>query len=188
MDGITYSLGTFLTTFTEEYHVSYAEASFVLSLLTGITYTSGPISSIFTNKFSCRITVIIGTVVAALGFFFVEPVFMYFCISIFLMGLAFTTPYIFIVDQAIHSFNVDPENADILLSSIGISSSIGKIVIGYLAGLKKVNKIYLFSAILTICGISTIIEPMAIYFSYKNLQFIWSLIYSLTFGIFSGKI
>jgi fucose permease len=69
MDGVTYSLGTFLTYFTEEYHVSYAEASFVHSLLPAITYMSGPIASIFTNKYGCRITTIIGTVVAAFGFF-----------------------------------------------------------------------------------------------------------------------
>ena len=94
---------------------------------------------------------------------FVNPVFMCFAASIFLLGLAFNTPYIFIVDQAIHSFNVEPENADILLSSIGILSTIGKIVVGYLGGLKKVNRIYLFSTILTICGIVTLIEPMAIF-------------------------
>ena len=118
---------------------------------------------------------------------FVNPVFMYFAASIFLLGLAFNTPYIFIVDQAIHSFSVEPENADILLSSIGISNTIGRIVIGYLGGLKKVNRIYLFSTILTICGIATIIEPMAIYLPDKNFQFIWLLIYSLTFGFCYGK-
>ena len=69
MDGVTYSLGTFLTTFTEEYHVSYAEASIVNSLVPAITLLSGPISSIITNKYGCRITIIIGSIVAALGFF-----------------------------------------------------------------------------------------------------------------------
>jgi MFS family permease len=69
MDGVTYSLGTFLTSFTEEYNVSYAEASFVHSLLPAVTYMSGPIASIFTNKYGCRATTIIGAFIAFLGFF-----------------------------------------------------------------------------------------------------------------------
>ena len=69
LDGVTYSLGTFLTPFTEEYNVSYAEASIVHSLLPAVTYLSGPIASIFTNKYGCRLTTIIGTFIAAFGFF-----------------------------------------------------------------------------------------------------------------------
>ena len=69
MDGVTYSLGTFLTSFTEEFNVNHAEASFVHSLLPAITYMSGPIASIFTNKYGCKMTTIIGTLIAAFGFF-----------------------------------------------------------------------------------------------------------------------
>ena len=84
--------------------------------------------------------------------------------------------------------NVEPKNADILLSSIGISSTIGKIVIGYLGGLKKVNRIYLFSTILTMCGVATLIEPLAIYLPDKNFQFNWLLVYSLAFGFCWRKV
>ena len=41
MDGITYSLGTYLTIFTQSFGVSHAEASFVHSLLPAITLICG---------------------------------------------------------------------------------------------------------------------------------------------------
>jgi hypothetical protein len=41
MDGITYSLGTYLTVFTENFGVSHGEASIVHSLLPAVTLMSG---------------------------------------------------------------------------------------------------------------------------------------------------
>jgi MCP family monocarboxylic acid transporter-like MFS transporter 9 len=78
MDGITYSLGTYLSVFVEYFNVSYGEASIVHSLLPAVTLVSGPIASILTNKYGCRLTTIIGSFVAALGFvlsFFVKKFF-----------------------------------------------------------------------------------------------------------------
>ena len=118
---------------------------------------------------------------------FVDPLFMFFAASNFLTSLGFNAPYIYIVDQATHSFEIEPESADLLLSSIGIANTIGRIVIGYLGGLKKVNRINLYSTVLTICGVATMIEPLAIFLPGKSFQFIGLLVYSLTFGFFSGK-
>lgn len=68
MDGITYSMGTYLTAFTETYKVSHGEASLVHALLPAVTLSCGPIASIFTNKFGCRNTTIYGTIIASVGF------------------------------------------------------------------------------------------------------------------------
>ena len=119
---------------------------------------------------------------------FVDPVFMFFAASNFLTSLGFNAPYIYIVDQAINTFGIEAESADMLLSSIGIANTIGRLVIGYMGGLKKVNRVYLYSTVLTVCGIATIIEPLAFYLPGKNLQFIGLLIYSSFFGFFSGNI
>ena len=118
---------------------------------------------------------------------FVDPVFMYFALSNFLTSLGFNAPYIYIVDQATKSFGIDPEKADILLSSIGISNMVGRIVIGYLAGLKKMNRVYLYSTVLTICGIATMIEPFAHYLPGITWQYFGLFLYCLTFGFFSGN-
>jgi len=63
---------------------------------------------------------------------------------------------------------------------IGISNTFGRIVIGFLGGLQKINRLYLYSTALTICGIATIVEP---FFT----DFIGLLVYSCLFGFFSGK-
>jgi hypothetical protein len=68
MDGITYALGTYLTVFVESFGVSQGEASIVHSLLPAVTLSTGPIASILTNRFGCRNTTIIGTLIAFLGF------------------------------------------------------------------------------------------------------------------------
>lgn len=41
MDGIIYSLGTYLTAFTDDFHVSHGEASLVHSLLPAVTLSTG---------------------------------------------------------------------------------------------------------------------------------------------------
>lgn len=46
MDGITYSMGAYLTSFTEFYQVSRGEASFVHALLPAITLGSGTFAQI----------------------------------------------------------------------------------------------------------------------------------------------
>ena len=69
MDGVTYALGTFLTSFIDEFKITRAEASIVHSLLPAVTLFSGPIASMFTNKFGCKWTTVIGSVIAAFGFF-----------------------------------------------------------------------------------------------------------------------
>ena len=118
---------------------------------------------------------------------FVDPVFMFFAASNFLTSLGFNAPYIYIVDQATKSFEIEAETADILLSSIGISNTIGRIVIGYMGGLEKINRVHLYSTVLTICGMATLVEPLAIYLPGKNWQFFGLLSYSLAFGFFSGE-
>ena len=63
----------------------------------------------------------------------------------------------------------------------GLSNTFGRIIIGYLGGLKKINRLYLYGTVLTICGIATIVEP---FFT----EFIGLFIYSIIFGFFSGKL
>lgn len=109
---------------------------------------------------------------------FKEILFIFFIISNFLTSLGFNVPYIYIVDQAT-LLKIKPELADLLLSTIGISNSVGRVVLGFLGDLKSVNRIYLYSSVLTICGIATIIEPFC-------TSFTSFFIYSIVFGFSSG--
>lgn len=106
-------------------------------------------------------------------------VFIFFSISNFLTSLGFNTPFIYIVDQAL-LLNIPPNQADFLLSMIGISNMVGRIVLGVVSNLKGMNRLYLYSTVITICGIATVIEPFC-------TNFVGLLIYSIVFGFTSGN-
>jgi MFS family permease len=92
MDGVIYALGTFLTPFIEEFNVTHAEASIVHSLLPALTLFSGPLASMFTNKYGCKWTTVIGASIASFGFFlsFFVTNFFYFYITIGIISGNFT--------------------------------------------------------------------------------------------------
>ncbi|KAL3989308.1 Major Facilitator Superfamily protein [Acanthocheilonema viteae] len=66
-DGIVYSFGIVLEIIMKEFGASNAKASVIISLLTGLTLGVGPIASAITNKFGCRVTTILGSLIAAVG-------------------------------------------------------------------------------------------------------------------------
>ena len=110
---------------------------------------------------------------------FTNSVFLLFAFSNFLTSLGFNAPFIYIIDQAIKQ-GISESKADWLLSTIGISNTFGRIILGYVSDHKRVNRLYLYGFVLTICGISTIIEPFLT--TYLGL-----LVYSIVFGFTSGK-
>lgn len=111
---------------------------------------------------------------------FTDIIFIFFAISNFLTSLGFNTPYIYIVDQATR-LKIDPNLADWLLSTIGISNTVGRITLGLIADLKGVNRLYLYATVITICGLATIVEPFL-------TNFVGLFIYSIIFGFTSGII
>lgn len=106
-------------------------------------------------------------------------VFIFFSISNFLTSLGFNAPFIYIVDQATN-MNIKPELADLLLSTIGISNTIGRVILGIISDIKGVNRLYLYASVLTICGIATAVEPFLV-------NFTGLLIYTIIFGFTSGN-
>ena len=106
-------------------------------------------------------------------------VFLVFAISNFLTSLGFNAPYIFIIDQA-EKAGIETHHADWFLSIIGISNVVGRIFFGILSNLKSVNRLYLYIAILIICGVTTTVEPF--FTSYTGF-----VLYSIAFGLTSGK-
>lgn len=74
---------------------------------------------------------------------------------------------------------IPAETGDYFLATIGISNTVGRVLLGILSDLKKVNRIYLYATLLTLCGLATCIEPF--FTSYSGF-----LIYSIIFGLTSG--
>lgn len=67
VDGVGYSFGFFLKELTQEYDTTASKAALVGALLPGTTMLVGPLVSVIVNKFGCRITSIVGCVIAGIA-------------------------------------------------------------------------------------------------------------------------
>lgn len=61
---MTYSFGLFYNEFVEEFQESRAKTAWIISMLTGVTLCSGPISALIVNCFGCRKATIVGVLMA----------------------------------------------------------------------------------------------------------------------------
>lgn len=71
------------------------------------------------------------------------------------------------------------EEASFLLSIIGIASTVGRLIFGYLSDHAFINRLWLYSGSLTICGLVTVFS------SFANNYFFMSL-YCAAFGVSCG--
>ena len=85
-------------------------------------------------------------------------VFVYFCISSMMLYMWYDVPYVYTPDKAI-GMNISEEHASFLISIIGIVSTFGQIIIGYIGDRPSVDSLHLYNALTTIAGVSVIIVP-----------------------------
>ncbi|XP_052784506.1 monocarboxylate transporter 12-B-like [Mya arenaria] len=101
-----------------------------------------------------------------------------FMVSSFFYSLGYYVPYIYLPDTAI-DVGIDDLDAAWLLSVVGITNTIARVLFGFLSDRKWVNRFLLYSTALIICGCSTVAAPF--------MKSFWSLVlYSTLFGVFSG--
>lgn len=82
---------------------------------------------------------------------FKNPVYVLFCVSSFLTCLGYYVPYICIADKAL-ALDIPKENASHLISTIGIANTLGRLILGYIADKRFVNRLWVYSICLIICG------------------------------------
>ena len=112
---------------------------------------------------------------------FIDPIFMFVAISNLILNLGFKAPYMFVYDQSL-TVGLEKKQAELILYSIGISSMLGKLMVGILCW-KINNRIRLWTSILLLfCGIVTIIEP------FIATGFVGLLAFSIIFGFTSGNL
>jgi len=88
-DGIAYSFGVYVESFIEYFECTRSEIGLLGSLMLGVTWGTGPIASVLTNKFGCRIETILGTFIAAFGFIISVVIAEYVRNNVYLMYLTF---------------------------------------------------------------------------------------------------
>ncbi|CAK9831475.1 Monocarboxylate transporter 5 [Anthophora retusa] len=64
-DGVTYSFGVFYLELLYYFEEGKGATAWIASILVGVTLCSGPISSLFVNKFGCRAVTIAGSILAS---------------------------------------------------------------------------------------------------------------------------
>lgn len=108
-----------------------------------------------------------------------DTIFLMFVISNFCTSIGFNMPFIFLTDRAVDE-GIDAESAKWLVSVIGISNTVGRVIFGFLADRPGVNRLLLYNTALTICGIATALCPLCS--TYPLL-----VLYACVFGVFIGK-
>ncbi|KAL8616127.1 hypothetical protein ACOMHN_066614 [Nucella lapillus] len=84
--------------------------------------------------------------------------FLLICLGNVLAFLGFYVPFVFCVDLAV-SLGISKSNAAFLISVIGITNTVGRVVTGWLADLRRINSLVITYVSIFICGLSTALFP-----------------------------
>ena len=109
-----------------------------------------------------------------------DLVFILFAVSNLLTSIGFVVPYIFLPNRGI-KLEFTPGEASFLISMVGISNTVGRVVFGYIADMKFVNRLILYNTVLVICGICSV---LSVFLHTYPLQ----MTYSFSFGFFIGEL
>lgn len=117
-----------------------------------------------------------------------DVAFLLFCISNLLTSIGFCVPYIFLPDRAMKmewaqhgDESHNKQMSSFLISIVGISNTVGRVIFGWLADRKFVNRLMLYNTVLVLCGIISIASSLC--FNYALMA-----VYSGLFGLFIGKL
>ncbi|GFV91152.1 monocarboxylate transporter 14 [Trichonephila clavipes] len=110
-------------------------------------------------------------------------VFLVFSLSRLLQYFGVMTPSVYLYDRAITLGIATSIQASFLISLIGISNTLGKILFGIFADLTSWNVLYIYAICLLINGISTMMTSLITHY---YTMAIYSFVFGLTFGATSN--
>ena len=107
----------------------------------------------------------------------IEPI-----LSLFALFAGYYVPYFYTKERCLLLPEMSPNSTDcsFLLSIIGFSSTIGRILFGFISDFHQCNRIYIYAHCLTLCGLSTMLTMFAT--NYSLLA-----IFCVFFGVTTGK-
>lgn len=107
-----------------------------------------------------------------------SPSFMLLAISGFLCMMGFFVPFLYLAKRA-EQGGMDAKTATFLVSAIGISNTVARILCGFLSSLENVDANLLSNIAITLGGVSTILSGLSVT---PTAQFSYSLIFGLAIG------
>ena len=108
---------------------------------------------------------------------FKSVIFNYFCLSCMFLYISYDVPYVYTVDKAVNELDITEKKASLLLSIIGLSSTCGQIVIGYIGDQAFIDSLHFYNALTSTAGICTMLVPLMM--SYTSLA-----VYCAAYGFF----
>lgn len=107
-----------------------------------------------------------------------DTIFLMFVVSNFCTSIGFNMPFIFLTDRAVDE-GISEGQAKWLVSIVGISNTVGRVLFGFMADRKGVNRLFLYNTALLICGVATALCPLCSTFPLL-------VVYACVFGLFIG--
>lgn len=98
--------------------------------------------------------------------------------STFLIQLGYLVPYSFLPDKA-EEQGIEPKDAAFLISAAGIGNTAIRIVIGFIADFKCINRLALYTICVFISGVCMIMIPFCSFYTLLVIDMV-------VYGIFSG--
>ena len=105
--------------------------------------------------------------------------FLLFVFSNILTSIGMCVPYVFLADRA--QVQLGSEHGSYLISIVGISNTIGRVVFGFLADFKWVNRLMLYNTVLVICGVGSLLSALC-------STYVLLALYAGVFGLLIGRI
>lgn len=93
-------------------------------------------------------------------------------------------PYVYIAAQA-EALDISKTNASYLIATIGAANTVGRIILGYISDKSWVNRLHVYNACLTICGIATALSALCVEF-YGLAAY--SIVFGFTIGAYVGEL
>lgn len=107
-----------------------------------------------------------------------SPSFMLLALSGFLTMMGFFIPFMFLAARATDN-KMDKETAKFIVSAIGISNTLARIICGVMSSFKGMNALHINNVAITIGGIATIFSGYSITQGY---QFSYAAIFGIAIG------
>ncbi|XP_023213095.1 uncharacterized protein LOC111615885, partial [Centruroides sculpturatus] len=109
-----------------------------------------------------------------------SPTFILLAVSGFLTLAGFFVPFIYIIDRAV-LIGISDEDATILLSTIGITNTVGRVFSGWMSDRPHINALFINNCALVLGGVATAISPFI-----NNYYLL--ILYCAIFGFSIGKL
>ncbi|KAK7488006.1 hypothetical protein BaRGS_00020751 [Batillaria attramentaria] len=87
-----------------------------------------------------------------------DPGFLLICLGNVLAFLGFYVPFVYCVDFA-QSMGIDSSSAAFIISVIGITNTVGRVMTGWLADMRRIDSLVITYVSIFICGIATAAFP-----------------------------